>query len=99
MTDHTDNEQDLGTYLLPGSDGQTYKCQVLKVFDFEDNPYAVLFRLEPPDDQGMFVMRVTTTDGDASFEVIESDGEFDRVIEYLHELGDAEAERHEHLNP
>ena len=77
-----------GVFTLQGADGEAYRCQVLEIFDFEGQDYAILFRLEPQDDQGMIVMRLIERDGDSIFQTIDADDEFDRVIAYVHELAE-----------
>jgi hypothetical protein len=89
MSEHQDHEHGDGVYVINGSDGESYHCRLLQIFDFEGVDYAILLRLEPEDDQGLIVMRMIEQRGDTSFEVIETDDEFDRVIQYVHELADS----------
>ena len=86
-----------GMVTLQGDEGQTFKCQLLEIFEMEDSEYAILMRLEPVEDQGMVIMRLVERDGQNLFQTIDDDAEFDRVVAHVHEMAEALQDEHEHL--
>ena len=96
MTDNSD-EDEAGVFTLQGADGERFRCRVLEIFDFEDQDYAILMRLEPEDDQGMIVMRIVERGGSSVFQTIESEEDFERVIDYVHLLAERMLEQDDPL--
>ena len=76
---------------LVGDDGREYHCELLDVFDFEAREYALLMKKSPVDaksgDPGndLIVMRlIDRRDGEkTTFQTIESDDEFARVVDHV----------------
>ena len=85
MTHAHANADDDAIVTLQGEDGASYRCQVLDIFDFEEQEYAIMLRLEPEDDQGMIVMRIMERNGQSIFQTIESEDDFARIVAFLHE--------------
>ena len=92
-------EQDVqgqeGIITLEGDDGHSYSCQILDIFEFEGNEYALLLNLseggEPEgeaedDGSSIVIMRLTQKDEQSIFQTIESEEEFERVVAHVEEL-------------
>lgn len=75
---------------LEGEDGQSYTCQILDIFDFEEQEYALLLKLgggaEEDEEGSLVIMRLIQRDDQSIFQTIESDDEFDRVVAHVEEL-------------
>jgi uncharacterized protein YrzB (UPF0473 family) len=79
---------------LEGEDGKSYSCQILDIFDFENQEYALLLKIaekenqtDPEaDDDSLVIMRLIQRDDQSIFQTIESDDEFERVVAYVEEL-------------
>jgi hypothetical protein len=94
-------QQDENMITLEGDDGQSYSCQLIDIFEFEKQEYALLLKEVDPDpkkpasadktaeadeDGSIVVMRLIQRDDQYIFQTIENDQEFDRVISYVEEL-------------
>jgi uncharacterized protein YrzB (UPF0473 family) len=78
----SENESALVT--LQGEDGQSYPCQLLDLFEFNDKSYALLLRSGEADDEGsLVIMQLVEKEGQTLFRTIESDEEFERVVAFL----------------
>ncbi len=99
MPNQTPLEEDETLITLEGDDGNAYACQLIDVFEFEKQEYALLLKMpeagqaplpSPPEgEQGegsLIVMRLTQRDDQCIFQTIEDDKEFERVISYIEEL-------------
>lgn len=81
---------------LVGDDGKEYQCQVLHRFEFEDNEYVLLMDLakaqeiEQLDEEeganALVVMRLGKRGDQLTFNVIDSDEEFNRVVAHVDEM-------------
>jgi uncharacterized protein YrzB (UPF0473 family) len=95
-------EQQEAVITLEGDDGNSYSCQILDIFEFEEQEYALLLNLgesksdEGDDEQGSIViMRLTQKDEQSIFQTIESEEEFERVVAHVEDMvkqAEAEAE-------
>jgi hypothetical protein len=94
-------QQDETMITLEGDDGNTYSCQLIDIFEFEKQEYALLLKeplqgeKKPPaadktseedEDSAIVVMRLLQRDDQYIFQTIENDQEFERVISYVEEL-------------
>ncbi len=99
MTNQTPAEQDETLITLEGDDGLSYSCQLIDVFEFEKQEYALLLKIteagkglatkakeEEPGEGSLVVMRLMQRDDQCIFQTIEDDQEFERVIAYIEEL-------------
>jgi len=93
MNNESQTQQDEGVITLEGEDGHSYSCQILDIFEFENQEYALLLKMggaaaeEGEDDEegSLVIMRLITRDDQSIFQTIESDEEFDRVVKYVEE--------------
>lgn len=82
--------------VLVDEDGQEHSFHVIDVVMVGDQRYALLEPTEPEDDEeGAYLFRIDTEDGEDRLVVVEDDDEFDRVVQVLEEF-DAEEDGHEH---
>ena len=70
--------------------GNSIKCELYDIIDFEGNQYAVLAEVDEnglqDEDPELVLMRYSEEDGSSYFETISDDDEFDRVSEYIDTL-------------
>ena len=80
---------------LEGEDGNSYACQILDIFDFENREYALLLKMpggqeaDEEDEGSLVIMRLIQRDEQSIFQTIESDEEFDRVVAHVEALARA----------
>lgn len=82
------------TITLESEDGRSYACRILGVFEFDGKEYALLLNLgdseteeeKAPDSSSTVIMQLIEKDDQAIFRTIESDEEFERVVQYVKEL-------------
>jgi len=101
MPNQMPSEQDETLITLEGDDGHSYSCQLIDVFEFEKQEYALLLKIteagheakaskkakEDEQDEGsLVVMRLVQREDQCIFQTIEDDQEFERVISYIEEL-------------
>jgi len=100
MPNQTPAEQDETLITLEGDDGHSYSCQLIDVFEYEKQEYALLLKTPEEDPEGnnkakkdgepeegsLVVMRLLQRDDQCIFQTIEDDQEFERVISYIEEL-------------
>lgn len=68
-------------------EGNTIKCELYDIIEFENNNYAILVEAETEEENPeMVLMRYTEEDGESYFETIEDDEEFEKVSEYIENL-------------
>jgi len=102
MTNEAQMQQEDTMITLEGEDGNSYSCQLLNIFEFEGQDYALLLKLnegkeQPEDEDGsLVIMRLIQRDDQSIFQTIESDEEFDKVVAHIEEIAkpvdeDAEA--------
>ena len=70
--------------------GNSIKCELYDIVEFEGNQYAVLAELDDDelesDDPELVLMKYSEEDGSSYFETISDDEEFERVSEYIDTL-------------
>ncbi len=70
--------------------GNSIKCELYDIIDFEGKQYAVLAQQDESGievtDPELVLMRYTEENGSSYFETISDDSEFDRVSEYIDTL-------------
>jgi hypothetical protein len=100
MPNQTPAEQDETLITLEGDDGHSYSCQLIDVFEYEKQEYALLLKTPEdgpeadskakkdgePEEGSLVVMRLLQRDDQCIFQTIEDDQEFERVISYIEEL-------------
>jgi hypothetical protein len=101
MNNEAQTQQDEGVITLEGEDGHSYSCQILDIFEFENQEYALLLKMpgateapaatgddeetEEDEDGSLVIMRLITREDQSIFQTIESDEEFDRVVKHVEE--------------
>lgn len=75
---------------ITDENGNTIKCELYDIIEFEDKQYAVLAEVDETDEVNeepeLVIMRYSEEDGNSYFETILDDDEFDRVTEYIDTL-------------
>jgi uncharacterized protein YrzB (UPF0473 family) len=82
-------EEELTYVDLSDEDGNTTKCEVYDVIDYEGKTYALLLPLEDEDDseEAELIVLEYVEDGDeGQFISIDDEDEFNRVCEYIESL-------------
>ena len=83
------SEEENNIIEITDDEGNTIKCELYDIIEFENNQYAVLIEAETEEENPeMVLMRYTEEDGESYFETIEDDDEFERVSEYIENLED-----------
>lgn len=103
MNNEAQTQQDEAVITLEGEDGHSYSCQILDIFEFENQEYALLLKMgggaapeaeEDDEDGSLVIMRLITREDQSIFQTIESDEEFDRVVKHVEERAqEAEGEK------
>jgi uncharacterized protein YrzB (UPF0473 family) len=72
--------------------GNVIKFELFDIVEFEGKDYALLLPSEEEEDDevDMVLMRLTKDGDEYSFETIDDEDEFERVSEYIENLGDDE---------
>jgi uncharacterized protein YrzB (UPF0473 family) len=94
MKNDTQAQPEEAMITLEGEDGKSYSCQILNIFEFENQEYALLLKVggdkgeETPgsDDGSLVIMRLIEREDQSIFQTIESDEEFDRVVAHVEKL-------------
>lgn len=94
MNNEAPTQQEEAMITLEGEDGHSYSCQILDIFEFEHQEYALLLKMgeqkaetADEDDEGsLVIMRLIQRDDQSIFQTIESDDEFEKVVAYVEEL-------------
>ena len=82
-------EEENNIIEITDDEGNTIKCELYDIIEFENSQYAVLIDAESQEENPeMVLMRYTEEDGESYFETIEDDEEFERVSEYIENLED-----------
>jgi uncharacterized protein YrzB (UPF0473 family) len=82
-------EEENNIIEITDDEGNTIKCELYDIIEFENNQYAVLLDVDTDEENPeMVLMRYTEEDGESYFETIEDDDEFERVSEYIENLED-----------
>src|SRR5271168_3746825 len=93
MSNEAQAQQEEAIITLEGEDGHSYSCQILDIFDFEGQEYALLLKMgeaktegaEEEEEGSLVIMRLIQREDQSIFQTIESDEEFDRVVKYVEE--------------
>lgn len=93
MNNEAQTQQDEAIIQLEGEDGHTYYCQILDIFEFDNQDYALLLKMadkqqeaSEEDDDGLVIMRLLQRDDQSIFQTIESDEEFEKVVKHVEEM-------------
>ncbi|MFX5472280.1 DUF1292 domain-containing protein, partial [Acinetobacter baumannii] len=79
MTNEAQTQQDEAVITLEGEDGHSYSCQILDIFEFENQEYALLLKMgggaapegeEEEEDGSLVIMRLITRDDQSIFQTI-----------------------------
>lgn len=97
MNNEAQTQQEEAIITLEGEDGHSYSCQILDIFDFEGQEYALLLKMGEPKNEGadddeegsLVIMRLIQREDQSIFQTIESDDEFERVVAHVEELAKA----------
>lgn len=97
-------QQEEAVITLEGEDGNSYSCQILDIFEFDNQEYALLLKMGEPekaeeaaeDEGSLVIMRLVQRDDQSIFQTIESDEEFERVVKHVEELAAAAEDEHGH---
>ena len=96
MNNEATTPPDEATITLEGEDGHSYSCQILDIFEFENQEYALLLKMggggaapeaaeDDEEDGSLVIMRLITREDQSIFQTIESDEEFDKVVKHVEE--------------
>jgi uncharacterized protein YrzB (UPF0473 family) len=93
MANDAQTQQDDAMITLEGEDGNSYSCQILDIFEFENQEYALLLKVgetkteaAEDEDGSLVIMRLIQRDDQSIFQTIESDEEFEKVVAHVEEL-------------
>ncbi len=100
MSPESENQPQEAIITLEGDDGNSYSCQILEIFEFENQEYALLLSLTDPqtgekneEQDSIVIMRLTQKDEQSIFQTIDNDAEFERVVAHVEDMvKQAEAE-------
>lgn len=82
-------EEENNLIEITDDEGNTLKCGLYDIIEFEGKQYAILLEADANIDEAeMVLMRYTEEDGESYFETIEDDDEFEKVSEYVETLDD-----------
>ena len=74
---------------ITDEDGNSTRCEIYDVIDFEGKTYALLLPDDGDDDEPeMIVMEYVEEGDDGYFQNIEDEDEFNRVCDYIQNLDD-----------
>lgn len=86
------DQEDLAIITLEGEDGSAYQCQILDVFEFEGKEYGILLKLkgegedaQEDEEESLVIMHLIEKDNQSIFRTIESDEEFEKVVQFVEE--------------
>lgn len=68
---------------LESDHGQSIPCRLLDIIEFMNFEYALLLELA---DESLVIMRMRVKNGETVFQTIESDEEFNRVVQHVRML-------------
>lgn len=94
MNNEAQTQQEEAMITLEGEDGHSYSCQILDIFEFDNQEYALLLKMgdvknekaEEEEEGSLVIMRLIQRDDQSIFQTIESDEEFERVVAHVEEL-------------
>lgn len=82
------HEQD--QIVLVDEEGKEHTFTIIDVVMVDDNRYALLQPTDADEEEGAYLFRIDTEDGEDKLVVVEDDEEFERVAEVLAEFDDHE---------
>ena len=75
---------------ITDENGNSIKCELYDIIEFENNQYAILAEVDEnglqDEDPELVLMKYSEENGSSYFETIADDDEFDRVSEYIDTL-------------
>jgi hypothetical protein len=93
MNNEAQTQQEEAMITLEGEDGHSYSCQILDIFEFDNQEYALLLKMgdvknesAEEEDGSLVIMRLIQREDQSIFQTIESDDEFERVVAHVEEL-------------
>lgn len=100
MKDEPQAQLEEAMITLEGEDGKSHSCQILSIFEFEKQEYALLLKVaeeseetngkdtevSEADEGSLVIMRLLEQDDQSIFQTIENDEEFDRVVAHVETL-------------
>jgi Protein of unknown function (DUF1292) len=93
MNNEAQTQTDEAMITLEGEDGHSYSCQILDIFEFDNQEYALLLKMgdvkneaAEEEDGSLVIMRLIQREDQSIFQTIESDDEFERVVAHVEEL-------------
>ena len=91
------SEEEQNYIEIVDENGETTKCEIYDVIDFEDKTYALLLPLdeEGAEEAEVIVMQYIEEGDEGYFQNIEDENEFQRVCEYIESLDDDEEDEEE----
>ncbi len=104
MNNEAQTQQEEAIITLEGEDGHSYSCQILDIFEFENQEYALLLKMgdnktettEEDEEGSLVIMRLIQRDDQSIFQTIESDEEFDKVVRHVEEIARQSEQEHQH---
>jgi Protein of unknown function (DUF1292) len=104
MNNEAQTQQEEAIITLEGEDGHSYSCQILDIFEFENQEYALLLKMgdnkvesADEDEEGsLVIMRLIQRDDQSIFQTIESDDEFEKVVRHVEEIARQSEQEHQH---
>jgi len=101
MNNEAQTQQDEAMITLEGEDGHSYSCQILDIFEFDNQEYALLLKMgdvkseNAEEEEGsLVIMRLIQREDQSIFQTIESDDEFERVVAHVEELARQSEQEH-----
>lgn len=93
MNNEAQTQENEAMITLEGEDGHSYSCQILDIFEFENQEYALLLKMgdaksdSAEEEEGsLVIMRLIQREDQSIFQTIESDDEFELVVAHVEEL-------------
>lgn len=72
--------------ILTDEDGNEHEFSLIDVIEVDDNQYAILLPVEEEEEGEAVIFRIEEEDGEDILVDIESDDEFERVVEAWEEI-------------
>lgn len=104
MNNEAQTQQEEAIITLEGEDGHSYSCQILDIFEFDNQEYALLLKMgdnkgeaaEEDEEGSLVIMRLIQRDDQSIFQTIESDDEFEKVVRHVEEIARQSEQEHQH---
>ncbi|MBI2812165.1 MAG: DUF1292 domain-containing protein [Candidatus Melainabacteria bacterium] len=101
MNNEAQTQQDEAMITLEGEDGHSYSCQILDIFEFDNQEYALLLKMgdvksesAEVEEGSLVIIRLIQREDQSIFQTIESDDEFERVVAHVEELARQSEQEH-----